>query len=281
MRFWLPPGGRRRTGVGTAALLVTFLLIGCQGGEEARSPQSKSAAGRTVAAAEPVLCGGEQVVVSDDAADSGQPATAEELQARILVGQAANPQGYRRQTVIVDEGLGSFTISLPESFSPFWRNGTPSDELFRIAEERDAAWSEFWRGLIHRGDIETRAISLDTARTDGVAAVLITLTEADRESGDALGEAVAKSYRGNGGLIGEACGVRANGADGAYVEHTVSADVVGGETDRTQLQFLIPDPPNRALWGVTCDVESEMASEVKEFCRQIASTFQPLPAVER
>ena len=264
-----------------AALLLAVLLTGCPGGEEpsSRRPLSISP-GETIAPAEPRLCGGEQIVLSAEPADSGQPVTVEQLQGRLLVVPAPKPEGYRTQTVIVDEGLGSFRMSMPQDFSPLWRIGTPSGELFEMAAERDPAWTQYWKDLVDSGGVETRAISLDTGRSDEIVAVLITLTEAPEQSGDALAGSFGERYRRNGASIGEHCGVRANGAQGAYVEHTVPGDFVGGGTDRTQLQFLIPDPPNGALWGVTCDVPKPMASEVKEACRQISSTFQPLPAVE-
>lgn len=273
---------------GLVAMVVVLLLGACSDGPDQRSagsgsesPQGKAAEegspAASIAAAEPLVCTGDPVV-SARAANSGQPATATEIQARLLVDDTEAPAGFRRQTVVVDEGLGSFRFAAPLSFSPVWRNGTPSGELIDLARERDEVWAEFWEDRTGSGAL-TRAISLDTGRRDEVVAVLITLTEAFEETGDELAASFAESYGSEGSLLGESCGVRANGAEGAYVEHTVTSSTLGGGEDRTQFQFLIPDPPNRALWGLTCDVPRPMASDVKELCRQIASTFEPLPEV--
>lgn len=280
---------RGRIGGLRLVLMVVFLMLGaCTNGADqaadgggSESPDAKPAEeaspGASIASAEPLVCTGEPEV-SARAADSGEPATATEIQARLLVDDSEVPSGFRRQTVVVDEGLGSFRFAAPPSFSPVWRNGTPSGELIDLARERDEVWAEFWEDRTGSGAL-TRAISLDTGRRDEVVAVLITLTEAFEETGDELASSFAESYGADGSLLGESCGVRANGAEGAFVEHTVRSSTLGGGEDRTQFQFLIPDPPNRALWGLTCDVPRPMASDVKELCREIASTFEPLPEV--
>lgn len=274
-------GWYRRIGL----VVVLLMSMAACGGEDGagdsatRAAEPAASPGASVAAVQPLLCAGE-TVLSQQAADSSQTVTVQELQARILTDPAEKPDGYRTQTVIVDNGLGSFRISTPTSFAAFWRNGTPSQELIALAEERDRAWTDYWSDQISSGDIQTRAIAIDGDRTDELVAVMITFTEAPEVSGDDMATAFAESYGSGGALLGESCGIRANGADGAYVEHTVTTDIVGGDVNRTQLQFLIPDPPNGALWGVTCDVPQDTASEVKDTCRQIASTFQPLPPIE-
>ncbi len=280
MRAWPMRGGWcRRMGARMGVVVMVLSLSGCPGQEtRSGSPSKAGSPAATVAAAQPLLCGSE-TVLSEEPADTGSPVTVEQMQARIMTDPAAKPDGYRTQTVIVNEGLGSFRVSTPASFSPFWRHGTPSDDLLTMAEERDPAWTAYWKERIDSGEVQTRAISLDGDRSDELVAVLITIAEAPDESGDALAAAFADNYGGGGALLGESCGVRANGADGAYVEHTVPTSVVGGRVDRTQLQFLIPDRPNNALWGVTCDVPKGTASEVKDICRQIASTFEPLPPI--
>lgn len=270
-------GGRFSRLTGRSGVLVLLVLMTACGGDAAeRAAQSSPAP--TVAPAEPSLCTTD-TVVSAEMADSGEAASVLDMQARLLTSQPDNPEGFRSQTVIVDAGLGSFRISLPRSYSVLWRYGTSGRELLADAEERDPVWRGFWEPLVGRDDIDTRAISIDLDESDEVVAVLITLTPASEESGDALAAGFAGYYAGSGGTVGESCGVTANGSDGAYVEHTVPRRIVGGGQDRTQLQFLIPDPPNNALWGVTCDVPRPMASQVKDRCRQIASTFQPLPFI--
>ncbi|HEX2150234.1 MAG TPA: hypothetical protein VHI31_08710, partial [Actinomycetota bacterium] len=191
------------------------------------------------------------------------------------------PDDYMTQTVIVDEGFGSFSLSAPRSFSPFWRAGTSPDLLLEEAEPLDEEWAGFWGDRMRRGDTAARAIMVDGARTNEVSAVHVTLTESYPQSGDELADLFAQDYTEGGGTIGERCGIRANGEDGAYVEHTVPGDLLDSAVDRTQLQFLIPDAPNELLWGVTCDVPKSLAAEVKQTCRDIASTFRPLPAVRR
>ncbi|HEX2054052.1 MAG TPA: hypothetical protein VHJ78_10055 [Actinomycetota bacterium] len=265
-----------RTGVAIALVL----LAACSGGSESASSDARPQRGAAmVAAAQPALCEAE-TVLSAEPADSAEPLTAMELQARLIVDTAPKPEGFRSQTVIVDQGLGSFRIATPTTFSAFWRNGTPADELTELAQARDEAWTDYWGGQIESGDVETRAISIDGGRQDALVAVLITLTEAPEQTGDSLARAFAQRYGSGGVPIGESCGVRANGADGAYVEHTIPRSMIGGGTDRTQLQFLIPDRANNALWGVTCDVPKALASDVKARCVEIAATFQPLPPIE-
>lgn len=271
-------GGCRRQLVAAALLLV--LLAGCSdegsgGGGEA-SPRSAAAG---VEAVEPALCGTD-VVVSEKAAETSEPVTVPEMQARLLSQPAVKPAGFTSQAVVVDEGLGSFRISTPSSYSPFWRNGTPAGDLFDLAGPRDRAWADFWQGQMEVGELNARAIAVDTSKNDEVSALIITLTPGIAETGDAMADVFSETYSGGGWPIREACGARANGEDGAYVEHIVPAEVVDGPADRTQLQFLIPDPPNDVLWGVTCDVTEKSVVEVKKTCLEIVRTFEPLPPVD-
>lgn len=267
-----------------AAIVTLVLLAGCSdGGGSSGGGGDGEATGpaptATVGVAQPALCEGD-TVVSASAADTATPMTIEEIQAFLLTKPAVKPAGFRSQTVVVDDGLGSFRISAPQSFSAVWRAGTPSDELEELGSARDEAWMDHWKGRIDEGSVNTRAISLDTDRTDQVVAILVTLTPAGSETGDSLATDIAEGYAEGGAMIGEKCGVRVNGADGAYVEHTVPKALLDSRVDRTQLQFLIPDPPNDALWGVTCDVPQPISAEVKELCSDIVSTFEPLPPIE-
>lgn len=271
-------GGCGRQLVMTALLVV--LLAGCSdegsgGGEDASPRSTASSAG----AVEPALCRTD-VVVSDKAAETSEPLTVPEMQARLLSQPAVKPAGFTSQAVVVDEGLGSFRISAPSSYSPFWRNGTPAGDLLDLAASRDQAWADFWQGQMEVGELNARAIAIDTSKNDEVSALIITLTPGIAETGDAMVGIFTDNYSGAGWPIREACAVRANGEDGAYVEHIVPADVVDGPADRTQLQYLIPDPRNDALWGVTCDVTEKSVVEVKKTCLEIAKTFEPLPPVD-
>jgi hypothetical protein len=263
-----------------AALLV--LLVGCSGGGS-DSPESEPDPDRPIAtgvAVQPLLCGG-TTVLSEEQSDTGTPATEDEMLAHVLVAGETKPGDFMTQTVAVDEGFGSFSLAAPQGFSAFWRAGTPPDILLELAEPLDEEWAAFWEGRMLGDDTNVRAIMVDGRREDGVSAVQVTLTEAYPQSGDDLADRFAQDYTEGGATIGERCGIRANGSDGAYVEHRVPGDVLGSSVDRTQIQFLIPDEPNELLLGVTCDVPEQMAAEVKDTCREIASTFRPLPAVAR
>lgn len=276
-----PVRGVYRWRQGIAAVLLT-VLAGCSG-ENPNSPDAEADPDRpiaTTAVVDPVLCGS-GVVLSDEAADTGTPLTEEQMLASVMTDESGKPEGYLTQTVVVDEGLGSFQLSAPQGYSAFWRAGTPPDILLGLAEPLDEEWAGFWEQRMRSGDTNTRAIMVDGTRDDAIAAVHVTLTQSYPQTGSALADSFAQDYTEGGGTIGERCEVRANGAKGAYVEHTVPGRLLGSDTDRVQLQFLVPDAPNDLLWGVTCDVPSPLAAEVKQTCRQIASTFRPLPGVSR
>ncbi len=263
-----------------AALLV--VLAGCsETGSD--TPEAEPNAERPIAtgvAVQPLLCGG-TTVLSEEQADTATPVTEDEMLAHVLVAGETKPEDFVTQTVVVDEGFGSFSLAAPQGYSAFWRAGTSPDILLDLAEPLDEEWAGFWGGRMRSGDTNARAVMVDGNREDDVAAVQVTLTEAYPQSGDALADRFARDYIQGGATIGERCGIRANGSDGAYVEHTVPGDLLGSRVDRTQIQFLIPDEPNELLWGVTCDVPVSLAADVKQTCREIASTFRPLPAVAR
>lgn len=265
-----------------SVLMLVTVAAGC-GGENPNSPDAKVDPDRpiaTTAVVQPGFCGTD-LVLSAEAADTGTPLGEQEILAGSFGSPVSKPDDYMTQTVIVDEGFGSFSLSAPRSFSPFWRAGTAPDLLLEQAEPLDEEWAGFWGDRMRRGDTASRAVMVDSARTNEVSAVHVTLTESYPQSGDELADRFAQDYTEGGGTIGERCGIRANGENGAFVEHTVPGDFLGGGVDRTQLQFLIPDAPNELLWGVTCDVPKSLAAEVKQTCRDIASTFRPLPAVRR
>lgn len=264
------------------AMALLALLSACSSGGS-DSPEAQPDPDRPIAsgvAVQPLLCAG-NTVVSEEQADTGTPVTEDEVLAQVLGGGDTKPEDFMTQTVVVDDGFGSFSLAAPQGYSAFWRAGTPPDILLELAEPLDEAWTAFWEDKMRSGDTNVRAIMVDGNRDDAVSAVQVTLTEAYPQSGDALADRFAQDYTEGGAKIGERCGIRANGSEGAYVEHTVPGDLLGSSVDRTQMQFLIPDEPNELLWGVTCDVPVSLAAEVKQTCREIASTFRPLPAVRR
>lgn len=184
----------------------------------------------------------------------------------------------RTHTVNLSGQAAGFRISTPPSYSEFWQRGTAPEELEQAARSVDESWVERWEERLRSGNENPKAIAVDTGRTGGLVAVVVSLTPGGADAGDALAATFAGGYESAGFPVGEACGIRVGGADGAYVEHTVPARVAGGAQDRTQLQFLIPDARHGALWGVTCDVPKELASEVKQQCAGIVSTFETLPS---
>lgn len=274
--------GGRRLRRSTAALVMSAMLAACGAGEQtdaAPTPEPTLEPTRVDAVA-PALCG-EGVVISARAADTAQPRTEAQMEAHVADIPADKPQDWVSQAVIVNEGLGSFRVSLPPRFAIIWRAGESSDVIREEGESRDEAWAGHWTSLIDRAAVDTRAIALDGSRSDEVLALLVTLDQAPPETGDELADRFAEGYAEAGLMVGESCGITANGAPGAFVEHTVPGDFINAPSaDRVQLQFLVPDPPNDALWGVTCDVARERASDVKQLCRQIVSSFEPFPQIE-
>jgi hypothetical protein len=254
--------------------LICLLLLGaCSAAESPKSSESPRSEATAASKA-----GEFPAVLSEEASDSGRTATSLEMQAEMMVGTPEAPEGFRYNTVIVSVGLGSFRVATPIRYSVPWRYGTPTDEILADGAARDRAWAEFWEPALIDDD-NPRAVLLDLDNNSDVIALLITLTPEPGKEGDELAKFYSDVYE-NLGPIAEAHRVRVNGGEGAYVEYTVPSKVVGGGKDRVQMQVLIPDLPNDALWGVTCDASPEYVSEVKPLCAEIAATFQPLPSIK-
>jgi hypothetical protein len=265
---------RKALTIGVAALVAISQLGGCSPpGSPTKSgtPTEKEASGARRTAMFPT-------VLSEKAADSGRTLSSTEIQAELMVDPGSQPDGYRMNSVIVSDGLGSFQLAAPTRYSPPWRYGTPFSELLGEAEFRDPGWTQFWSTKLD-DDENPRAVLLDTENEEEVVAILVTVTSLPSEEGDDMARLFSRIYS-EIGPVTEAHGVRVNGADGAYVEYAVPADMVGGDEDRIQAQVLIPDGPNEVLWGVTCDVPESLLSEVKPECAEIAATFRPLPIVK-
>ncbi|MGQ0678772.1 MAG: hypothetical protein ACT4OM_03785 [Actinomycetota bacterium] len=217
-------------------------------------------------------------VLSTVQADSGRTITSLEAEAGSLVNEQVPDPGFRFNTVIVSSGLGSFRIATPKEFSAPWRFGTPAGDFLAEASARDSQWAEFWGPRLESGD-NPRALLMDLATQDAAVVVHLTLSPEVGLLGQELADHYASGYK-EIGPVSEAHKVVVNGVDGAYVEYLVPKDRVGGTSDRVQQQVLIPDPPNRVLWGVTCDVPAPLAAETKALCAKIAASFEPLPAIE-
>lgn len=274
-----------------ALVLSLVALAGCSssapettvlGVEVDNTPTIRSVAGQDgavdTATAEPAFCGSD-LVLSENSVDTAAPVSVDELSAWLATNTRSAPDGFRAQAVVVDQGVGSFRIAIPDGFSNLWRFGAPPHELVAMAAERDQEVAAYWDALLRRADVNPRAISLDSSRSDELVSVKVTLTPEESVTGAALAARFAGGYGSAGMGIAEYCGAVVNGAEGAYVEHVVPGRWLDSPQDRYQMQFLIPDPGTRSLWGVTCDVPRSVASDVKELCAQIASTFQPLPRI--
>lgn len=55
-----------------------------------------------------------------ETADSAGAVDSITLQGRLIAGKGAAPAGFRSVSVIVDRGLGSITVALPEGFRSVW-----------------------------------------------------------------------------------------------------------------------------------------------------------------
>lgn len=218
------------------------------------------------------------ILSTEQQSDTSKPMSSIQAATLTLVDNKSRPDGFRSNTVVVSDGLGSFRIATPKSYTVPWRFGTPTDELLAEGSKRDQAWTEFWKDRLTDDD-NPRAILLDSEVETDMVGLQITLTSSPRLFGDELAKAFAEMYR-EIGKVGEHHAVIVNGSEGAYVEYTVPASLVGGTKDRVQLQVLIPDQPNDVLWGVTCDVPSAMVDEIKPLCARMAATFVPLPPIE-
>jgi len=254
-----------------SCLILLLLLLGACSNEPPSASESPAKTPATQADPFPT-------VLSEEASDSGGTATSLEMQAEMMVNTAEAPEGFRYNTVIVSDGLGSFRVATPVEYSAPWRFGTPTDEILAEGTSRDPAWATFWEPALI-DDENPRAVFLDLSKDSDVVALLITLTPAPGPEGEQMARFYSKAYA-ELGTVAESHRVRVNGGEGAYVEYTVPSRIVGGGKDRVQMQVLIPDLPNDVLWGVTCDAPPEFVNDVKPLCAEIAATFQPLPTVK-
>jgi hypothetical protein len=217
-------------------------------------------------------------VLSTTTADTGTPATADELTAGQIVDGADDPAGFRGTTVVVSSGPGSYRLAAPSTYSVLWRAGTPADQLVAAASNRDPRWAQEFRSTAAAADPSgsLRSVMLDTGPADGVTALVVTLTPAEPESGDALADEAGREFTDEGYPVYAGHGVRVNGADGAYVEF--SRPVAGGGS-QAGVQVRVPDPPAGLTWGLTCEGPEPTRDDLRATCARIAGTFRPLPAV--
>lgn len=267
MRF----SGRVLAGLVTASLMLA--ISACSGGGSGTDAASAQAS---------VVPGGSPgvfpSVLSESTADTGRTVTSDELTGEITADSAAPPAGFTNLYVVVASGFGSFSVAVPKSYSAIWRAGRPASEIVDAAERIDPVWAADARTKLSAAapDGLLRAVALDTTPADAVTAVFITLTKDDGTQGTALAEQMWSVYGKSGRVVDEAHAVRVNGADGAYVEFTINA---AEANPRVGMQVLVPDPPNRMMWAVTCEGPVAKRAELEPVCAQIAATFRPGPRV--
>jgi hypothetical protein len=218
-------------------------------------------------------------VLSPDTADSAGTVDSTTLQGRLIAGKSTAPPGFRSVSVIVDRGLGSFTVALPAGFRSVWWPGMPSEDFVAQVAQRDPAWGSQARRIVTADPPPVRALALDTTRTGQVAMVVITAggapTRADAASLVAAAHAEITRI---GGRERDVHPVVANGVDGVFVEFEQPARS-GRVPDRTNLSVRITDPHNDVQWGVTCDLPDALRDSLRDQCLQVAGAFRPLPAV--
>jgi hypothetical protein len=266
----------------TVSVLASLMfLVACSGTMPPAEPTSSSppvvTAPTTTAGA---ISGQFPMTVSTVTADSGRTMTTTELSGELIANPIDKPAGFRSVTVIVDNGLGSFALAAPRSYSLPWRVGTPADQLIADGAARDPVWAERMRSIAARAEPSggMRAVLIDTSPTDSVTALFVTLSQGTGRSGEQLADEMRVEFTDDGHTVDEVHPVTVNGAEGAYAEF--SMDPRPGSTERrVGMQVRIPDPPNNLLWGITCEGPDTRRAELEPVCGQIAATFRPLPRI--
>ncbi|MGI5130550.1 hypothetical protein ACQEVB_27350 [Pseudonocardia sp. CA-107938] len=216
-------------------------------------------------------------VVSEETADSAGTVDMAALEARVAGGPRDDvPAGFHRTGVIVQSGLGSFTVAVPAGYRSTWTPGKPSLEFVSEVQRRDPAWgaqaSRITAADPARNNV--RALLLDTDRKD-VRMVVVTITARPPAGKDALMADARAQLRRSGARPIDLHPVVANGVDGIYAEFAQA----GGVPDRATVAVWITDPHHAVQWGVNCDVPMAQRDQVRAECLRIASTFRPLPKV--
>jgi hypothetical protein len=272
---------RTAAAAGVCASLM-FLTGACSGtmptAEPASSPAMPVVGAPRTATTTP--SGEFPVALSTTTADSRRTVTTTELSGELIAKPIDKPDGFRGVTVIVDVGLGSFALATPTSYSEPWRVGTPADQLVAEGAARDPAWAEQMRSIAAsaKPDGGLRAVLIDTAPTDSVTALVVTVSRGAGRSGEQLAEEMRQGFTDTDRSVDEVHPVTVNGAEGAYAEFSI--DPRPGSTERrVGMQVRVPDPPNNLLWGITCEVPDTRRAELEPVCAQIAATFRPLPRI--
>jgi hypothetical protein len=222
---------------------------------------------------------GSGAVLSAETADSAGTVDSITLQGRLVAGKSTTPAGFRSVSVIVDRGLGSFTVALPEGFRSVWWPGMPSADFVAQVAQRDPAWGAQARRVVSADPPLVRALALDTTRSGEAAMIVITATGAPpRADAASLVAAAHTEITSLGGRELDVHPVVANGVDGVYLEFQ-QPDRPGHVPDRTNLSVRITDPHNKVQWGVTCDLPDALRATMRDQCLRTAGTFRPLPAV--
>lgn len=219
-------------------------------------------------------------VVSARTADTIGPVDGSTLQGRLVAGPRDVPEGFRRTSVVVDRGIGSFSIGLPESYGATWWPGEPTESFLAQVQQRDPAWGAQARRIVARDPrgSSVRALALDTGNAGAVRMVVVTVGANPRGGRDGLIADTRAGLRAADARAIDVHPVVANGVDGVYVEYRQPSGP-GHVPDRASISVRISDPHNDVQWGVTCDVPDGQRDTVREQCLRIAGSFRPLPAV--
>jgi len=269
-----------RTARRLAVVVATVVAVAAGAGCAVTVPGTAVAAGGTTDRP-PTDTGrtGPGDVLSAETADSAGTVDSITLQGRLIAGTGTKPAGFRSVSVVVDRGLGSFTVALPDSFRSVWWPGMPSADFVAQVEQHDPAWGSQARRIVSADPPPVRALALDTTRAGQAAMVVITATGVPpRADAAALVAAAHTEITSIGGRELDVHPVVANGVDGVYVEFE-QPDQTGRVPDRTNLSVRITDPHNKVQWGVTCDLPDALRDNLRDQCLKIAGTFRPLPAV--
>jgi hypothetical protein len=261
---------------------LTFLIVACAGTPPTAAPPSSPSPPVVDApsTAATTTSGEFPTTLSTTTADSGRTVTTTELTGELIANPIDKPAGFRGVTVIVDAGLGSFALATPRSYTEPWRVGTPADQLVADGAARDPVWAEQMRSIAARAEPDDglRAVLIDTAPTDSVTALIVTVSRGAGRSGEQLAEEMRQGFTDGDRTVDEVHPVTVNGAEGAYAEFGI--DPRPGSTERrVGMQVRVPDPPNDLLWGITCEGVDTRRAELEPVCAQIAATFRPLPRI--
>ncbi|MEJ3653615.1 hypothetical protein WEH80_11585 [Actinomycetes bacterium KLBMP 9759] len=261
-----------------AALLTSGCASAVVGSATAADPPTTAVAPTTKPTPGADASGRFPAVLSTTRADTSQPVTADELTGQLITGQK-KADGYIGYDVVVANGLGSFRIATPRSYTQLWRAGTPSAEFLAAVRQADPAVAgRLERSLAGNPNGSLRAVLADVSTPGRVDLVLVTLGPIGNLSGESLAAAMRQEFTDDGHTVDESHAVQVNGGGGAYLEFT--QPVAPGDAEaRVGMQVRVLDPGNAASWAVTCDATESRRADIEPVCADVARSFVPLPRI--